>query len=236
MPHPPRAPRPRRARRLLTLAGAVALMVLGIVPAAFAHVTVNPDTATQGGYAALTFRVPNETDSASTTKVQVFFPQAHPLASASVKPHPGWSYQVKTAKLTPPVKTSSGTISRAVSQIVWTADSPDSAIKPGEFDEFEISVGPLPTVKSLTFKALQTYSDGQVVRWIQEGAPGGAEPEHPAPVLSLVPAVAPTDATGATADPAAGDSGGGTALALSIAALVVALGAAGVAVLRRPRG
>ena len=56
---------------------------------AFAHVTVNPKEAAQGGYAKLAFRVPNERDNASTTKLEVNLPADHPFASVSVRPAAG---------------------------------------------------------------------------------------------------------------------------------------------------
>jgi hypothetical protein len=52
-------------------------------------------------------------------------------------------------------------------------------------------------VPQVVFKALQTYSDGTVVRWIDEPTTDGTEPEKPAPVLKLTPAAA-TDAAAAT--------------------------------------
>ena len=39
----------------------------------------------------------------------------------------------------------------------------------------------------MVFKTLQHYSDGEVVRWIQEPQPNAAETERPAPVLKLLP-------------------------------------------------
>jgi uncharacterized protein len=178
-------------------AAAVALSVALAGPA-FAHVTVNPKSAAGGSFGALTFRVPTEKDDASTTKVQVAFPTDHPLASVSVKPVPGWTYQVTKSKLATPIQTDDGPVTDAVSQITWTASSPASAVKPGEFQEFPISAGPLPDSGALSFKALQTYSDGSVVRWIDTQTPGGPEPEHPAPTVSITPAAA-DDATTAAA-------------------------------------
>lgn len=103
--------------------------------AADAHVTVNSPSATQGGYAVLTFRVPTESDTASTTELKVQLPGDHPLASVSVQPHPAWSFTAAKAK------------------------------------------------------AIQTYSDGTVVSWIEVPAAGSsAEPEHPAPTSQLVAA------------------------------------------------
>jgi len=46
-------------------------------------------------------------------------------------------------------------------------------------------VGPLPHADRLLFKTLQHYSDGRVVRWIQEPTPGEEQPPRPAPTLLL---------------------------------------------------
>jgi uncharacterized protein len=149
---------------------------------------------------------------------------------------------VTTAKLAKPIQTDDGPVTTAVTEIAWKADSAASAIKPGEFGEFSIAAEPLPKTTSLRFPALQTYSNGTVVRWIQVAAPGAPEPEHPAPTLSLTPAGTTPEAGTtageshvASAPPAA--SGSGTALTLSIIALVIAvLGvSAGVLALRRGR-
>ena len=130
-----------------------------------------------------------------------------------------------------PVTAHGENITDVVTRIVWTAAA-GNGIKPGEFDEFEVSAGPLPDVETLTFKALQTYADGEVVRWIEEPAAGGHEPEHPAPVLHVAKA-APTASPSASAPTTAvasddDDSGvpGIAALGLSGLALVVAIGSA----------
>lgn len=216
---------------------ATACLVLVAAPG-WAHVTVNPGSASQGGYTALSFRVPNETDSTSTTKVQVFLPQDHPLASVSVKPHPGWQAKVETKRLAKPLTTDDGEVTEGVSSITWTPDRQGDAIKPGEYDEFDISVGPLPEVSSLTFKTLQTYSDGTVVRWIDPpAAEGEPEPEHPAPTLTLVPASdTATDTGSVSGGSATGDDDDGTAttaLVLSIVAVLLGAGALGTSLLRR---
>lgn len=226
-----------RLRRAAYVAlGTLASLCLVLVAApGWAHVSVSPGTAKQGGYTALTFRVPNETDSTATTKVQVYLPEDHPLASVSVKPLAGWHAKVATTKLATPLRTDDGEVTEGVSSITWTPDSEQDAIQPGQYQEFDISVGPLPEVSSLTFKALQTYSDGTVVRWIDPpAAEGQPEPEHPAPTLTLLPASA-----GSSSDPAAsstGDGGDGTAtaaLVLSIVAVLLGAGALGTTLLRR---
>lgn len=168
-------------RTVLTMLAAGAALVLPAT-SALAHVTVNPHEATGGGYAKLAFRVPNERADASTTRLEVNLPADHPFASVSVRPQPGWTYQVDKTTLATPIKVHDNDISEVVSRITWTGGE----IKPGEFNEFEVSVGPLPSdADSVTFKAIQTYSNGEVVRWIEEATPGGSEPERPAPVLKL---------------------------------------------------
>ena len=212
-----------------TAAAAVAAALMFAGPA-LAHVSVNPKEATQGGYTKVTFRVPNETDNADTVKVEVNLPASTPISSVSLKPQPGWTAQAVKSKLATPIKTNDGELTEAITKIIWTADA-DSAIKPGQFQEFDVSLGPLPETDQIVFKALQTYSDGEVVRWIDEPSTTGAELEHPAPVLKLAKkstAAAPTVAPAAVTDaaPAAeggDDSGDGTAVGLGIAGLVLGL-------------
>ncbi len=176
-------------KRSAVVAAAAGLLTLAFAGPASAHVTVNPSTATAGGYAKVSFRVPNESDSASTTKLEVNLPAGQPIASVSVKPIPGWTAVAVKSKLATPIKSHDTEITEAVSKITWTA-AKGSEIKPGEFQEFDVSMGALPESGQLIFKALQTYSDGNVVRWIDEPTTDGTEPDSPAPVLTIVPAAA----------------------------------------------
>ncbi|HLF40956.1 MAG TPA: YcnI family protein [Acidimicrobiia bacterium] len=167
----------------------VPLLALGLVLAlaapAGAHVSVNPREAERGGYAKLAFRVPNERDAAGTTKVEVFFPAEHPLASVNVRPTPGWKYTLEKQRLETPVEREGGDqITEYVSKITWDGGK----VGVGEFQEFEISGGPMPDADQMVFKAVQTYENGEVVRWIEEAAEDAEEPEHPAPVLKLLAA------------------------------------------------
>jgi periplasmic copper chaperone A len=213
------------------LAGAVAAVGIGVGPAS-AHVTVNPREATQGGYAKLAFRVPNERDNASTTKVEVTIPTETAIASVSVRPTPGWTATVERSTLATPLTVHGADVTEAVSKITWTAAA-GSEVKPGQFQEFEVSAGPLPEVERIVFKALQTYSNNEIVRWIEEPpAAGGEEPEHPAPVLKLAkaaptatssPAAAAENANANLAGAVEDTGGGGLATAAGLAGLVAGL-------------
>jgi uncharacterized protein YcnI len=176
----------RPVRPLLLAALTVAVVVLG-ASAAGAHIAVVPDHAPKGGFEILNFSVPNEEQSANTVKVEINVPTKSPIASVSTKPMPGWTIAVDTTKLAKPVQSDDGEVTEAVSRITWTAT--DGGLAPGQFDLFTISAGPLPTNTSkLTFKAIQTYSDGTTVNWIQSTVKGAPEPDHPAPVLTLTKA------------------------------------------------
>jgi uncharacterized protein len=203
---------------------------------AWAHVTVSPSSAPQGAFTSIVFRVPTESDTASTTKVDVHFDMNNPIATVDYQALPGWTTKVTTSKLTKPITDDDGNqVTQAVSEIVWTADSPATAIKPGQFLDFPVELGPLPKTPSIEFKTLQTYSDGSIVRWIDDTPAGGPEPEHPAPVLTLTAAgaagpgaasSAPTVSTAPTA-PAAPSSPGSNSGAITIAIIGALLGLVG---------
>ncbi|SCL59291.1 YcnI family protein [Micromonospora chersina] len=209
----------------LTLA-AVATAVLGLAGPASAHVTVNPTEARQGGYGRFAFRVPNESDTASTTKVEVNLPENAPVGSVSTMPVPGWTVTVEKRKVDPPIEVHGSQLTEAVSKLTWTA-APNGGVKPGEFQEFPVSMGPLPQADRMVFKVLQTYSDGNISRWIEEPTPGGEEPENPAPVLTLTAATASASpvasAPAAAADDDDDDADTGTATAFGVAGLVAGL-------------
>lgn len=160
------------SKRWILSMGAAGALLLALAAPAAAHVTVQPGEAEQGGYGAFAFRVPNERDDAGTVALSVTLPAEHPIRSVRTKPMPGW-----TAAMTKDGET--------VRTITWTA-SPGIRIAPGEYQEFEVSAGPLPAdADALVLPAVQTYDSGEVVAW--DAPPtAGAEPEHPAPVLELV--------------------------------------------------
>ncbi|MFF5334408.1 YcnI family protein [Streptomyces sp. NPDC013181] len=181
--------------RIALAGGVAATTVLMLAGTASAHVSVQPQgEAAKGGYAVINFKVPNERDEASTTKLEVSFPTDHPLASVMPQPVPGWDIEVTKSKLAKPLEMHGKTINEAVSKVTWTSGK----IEPGRFQQFPLSVGQLPEdADQLVFKAIQTYSNKEVVRWIEVPQEGADEPDSPAPVLKLT---APAgDAHGASA-------------------------------------
>ena len=154
-----------------------AIVALLAAPAA-AHVSVSPSEAEQGSFTTLTFQVPNERPDAGTIAVEINMPEDAVIPFVSVKPVPGFEVEVTRRTLDEPVEAESGEITEVVSTITWTG----GPIEPGQFQQFDVSAGPLPDdVDMLEFPALQTYEGGEVVRWIEEVPDGGEEPEHPVP-------------------------------------------------------
>ncbi|MEU4255464.1 YcnI family protein [Streptomyces fradiae] len=231
----------RLPSRLALVGGTAVSSVLLLSSAAYAHVTVQPQgEAAKGGYATVNFKVPNERDGASTVKLEVTLPTDHPLASVMPQPVPGWTVVVEKAKLAKPLDVHGKKITEAPSKITWTASG--SKIEPGRFQQFPVSLGRLPEdTDQLVFKALQTYDNKEVVRWIEEPAEGAAEPDSPAPVLKLAAAAedghhAKTGAAGAAravdenqtkTEAASADVSDTTARVLGVVGILV--GAVGIA-------
>jgi periplasmic copper chaperone A len=217
-------------KRALLALTAVCCAVVWVAAPASAHVTVTAPGATRGGSdQEITFRVPVERN-ADTVGLTVALPTATPIASVDVKPIPGWTHTQKTTKLAEPVKTDDGDITEVVSQISWRAEA-GQGLKPGEYGEFTVIAGQLPDTSSLVFGAVQTYSDGSVVRWNQTAAPGSTlEPDFPAPTLTLS---SPRPAAVTTTVVQRASTTGPTVLA--VIALVVAAAALGIAVVGNAR-
>lgn len=155
-----------------------AFLAIAAPLAASAHVTVGPNQAAAGSFALLNFKVPNESATATTTKIVLSLPQDTPFAYVSYVPVPGWTAQLTTEKLATPITGDDGTITEAVTTVTWTAQ-PGSEITAGQLGVFPLSVGQVPDTGSVAFAVSQVYSDGTVVDWADTTA--GAE--HPAPVL-----------------------------------------------------
>ncbi|MFD1722797.1 YcnI family protein [Amnibacterium endophyticum] len=208
-------------RRLLPAALLTGALVLAAPLAASAHVHVDPEQATAGEATDLAFSVPNEVDSARTTGVRITLPAS--LGDLEPQSIAGWT-----------ARTDGSGTTRAV-EYRATGDG----IGQGATQRFIVRVGDVPAVGSVLLPVEQTYSDGQVVRWDEPTPASGEEPEHPAPTLYVQDSPPAEhddhgggdgeDAAQAEAAPASADLALPTGL--SVAALVVALGALVIGVL-----
>jgi uncharacterized protein YcnI len=220
------------APRRTALVGAVAVLAtLGCAGSASAHIQLNPTVVAPEDPVEFTVVVPSERP-AHTTKVDLKLPDGViPFAYGET---PGWKRTT--------VEAANGSIDR----VVWTG----KLAKDG-YGRFTFLAGTPAKTGTLTWKALQTYDDGTVARWI-----GTPDSESPAPVTRVVAdaprqnaggegteAAAAPSAAGSSADAAApttlaaatdGDGDDWVGRGLGIAALLIALAAVAIAV-RRPR-
>ncbi|HVL94646.1 MAG TPA: YcnI family protein [Solirubrobacteraceae bacterium] len=220
-----------------TILAAAAATVLALPAAAQAHVTIQPRELPAGGFTVINVRVPNERDDASTTKVDVQLPDG--FVFASYQPVPGWKVRLTREKADRPIEIEGERYEEQVARVTISG----GRIAPGQFMDFPLSVrmpdGDAGT--KLTFRALQTYSSGEVVRWI-----GSPDSDEPAPQVTLTAAAghgatAPAAGTAPVERPPAaatgGDDGNGLAVAaLTVGALGLAAGLLALGVARRPRG
>lgn len=222
-----------------TIALAASLAALAVPTAAQAHVSLHPNTLPTGSNATVEVRVPNETDNARVVKVEMLVPSGFTFLLP--QPVPGWKAHVIQEKLAKPITTDDGTVTQQAKEVVWTATK-GGGTPAGEYQGFPIVIGvPGKAGDVLSFKTVQHYSNGSVVRWIQ-----GADGDHPAPTVNVTaaggflqdqsgdagppapgsaPAAGSSTATGGTSTPAAPaativkkETSG-----LSIAALVIGL-------------
>jgi uncharacterized protein len=229
----------RRGRPRTALAGVVLAVALVAPAAARAHISVHPNTVPAGAFATLDVRMPGEQEGAHVTKLDLLLPSG--FTSVDYQNVPGWNVSEVQTKLTKPIQTDNGPVNQEVSQIVWTWTGPLGRVDNGQFIDFPLSVA-IPgdaAGKTLKFKAVQSYSNGQVVRWIE---PSLDDP-NPAPTINVTAKGGVIeDVAGAEAGPEPGQTGaggsagsqashatasGGTSNGLAIAALIV--GALGLA-------
>jgi uncharacterized protein YcnI len=146
---------------------------LALSSVAQAHVTVHPNALPSGAFTVIDVRVPNERPKAATTKVDVQFPSG--ILFISYQAMPGWKAKVIYKKLAKPVTVFGSKITQELDRVVWSGGK----ILPGQFIEFPLSIAvpASPAGTALTFKALQSYSNGEIVRWIGDSAADTPAPQ-----------------------------------------------------------
>jgi uncharacterized protein YcnI len=177
-----------------------------IAPAgAQAHISLHPNTIPAGAFATLDVRVPGEQEGAHVQKVDVLFPPG--FTGVNYENVPGWSTNVIESKLATPIKESGETIDTEVSQLIWTWNGPLGKVDNGQFIDFPLSLT-IPhnaAGKTLEFRTVQAYSNGQLVRWISPSLSA----EHPSPRINITSkGGAIEDIAGDEAGPEAGQTAG----------------------------
>jgi uncharacterized protein YcnI len=168
-----------------------------------AHISLHPNTIPAGAFATLDVRVPGEQAGAYVKQVDVLFP--HGFTGVDYENVAGWKTKVLEAKLASPIEEDGETIDTEVSQIIWTWDGPLGKVEDGQFINLPLSLA-VPadaSGKALEFRTVQTYSNGQVVHWIDPSLTA----EHPSPRINVTAKGGVIeDLAGEEAGPAPGES------------------------------
>jgi uncharacterized protein YcnI len=146
-----------------------AALALGALAApAWAHVQVEADPGSPGATdATLKIMAAGESGTAGTSRLEVVADPAIPADQVTLVTGPsGWT-------LTPGAAGG------------FTLAGP--ALAKGDDANLSVKVKQLPNAPQVTFKVVQTYSDGEVVRWIELTGADGKEPDNPAPIVKLAP-------------------------------------------------
>ncbi|MFJ5778925.1 DUF1775 domain-containing protein [Streptomyces sp. NPDC093094] len=176
-----------RTTRRLGAAAALALTAgLALAGPAAAHAEVEADRAQAlAENVVLGFVSEAESDSAGFTEMRVVLPRGIAPGDVTLVEAPeGWKFTA----------TGDG----------YTVGGPKLPV--GTDAEYKIKVRQLPDAKEVAFKTVETYSDGEISRWIELPGDGGSE--QPAPLLELKPAapgatpVAPSPTASRTASSA----------------------------------
>jgi periplasmic copper chaperone A len=166
------------------IASTVGVLVLLLAAPAAAHVAVSTDNARPGATGTVKIHVPSESDTADTVKIELRLPEG--FAFVGGKPAKGW-----TASADGNIVTIEG-----------------GTIPPGGEQDFRIRIQNGREAGEHVFPAIQTYSDGERVRWT--GAEGS---DAPAAVMTVAgkpvkqPADPPQSETSAPPAPASEPEG-----------------------------
>ncbi|MEN9407139.1 MAG: hypothetical protein RLZZ455_355 [Candidatus Parcubacteria bacterium] len=128
------------------------VLVLFLITPASAHVTVKPNQAGIGAFQTFTIGVPNEKDN-PTISLRLVIPEGLEYVTPNVKQ--GWLIDTK--------KSAEGEEVR-ITEISWTGGE----IPTGQRDEFLFSAKVPSEKKTLSWKAYQTYQNGDIVSWDQD--------------------------------------------------------------------
>jgi periplasmic copper chaperone A len=215
---------------LSMLALLICLLVLTMPAGAAAHIRVQPEEVEAGAYTVLQVNVPNESRDLATTKVVLEFPPG--FTYALHRPVAGWSADVKMTKAAKSI-IGGQSVPAGVGRVTWTARQRGAEIQPEQFEEFPIAVEvPETAGDRITFKAMQTYENGDVVRWV-----GGPNSQEPAPQLLVTAAAEEQGAAvgdDATAEEDSGDESDGLVI-LALILGILGLLAGVTALVRSPR-
>jgi periplasmic copper chaperone A len=129
-----------------------------LTTSAFSHVTLDQQQVETGAYYKATLRVGHGCEGLPTTSLRVQLPAG--FQGAKPMPKTGWTVQTTLAKLPTPYDNHGKPVTEDVTEIVWTANSPASALPDSQYDEFVLRGRVTMPAGAAWFKVTQLCKDG----------------------------------------------------------------------------
>lgn len=155
-----------------------------LATSANAHVTLEVQEATAGGFYKATLKVPHGCDGQPMVKMRVQVPDG--VTNVKPQPKPGWKVATVKGKLNTPYDDGHGKmITEGIREVAWS----NGRLPDDQYDEFAMQVR-LPDAPNTTlyFLVVQECPKG-VNRWIEipETGKTSRDLKQPAPALRLKP-------------------------------------------------
>ncbi|HEY1181000.1 MAG TPA: YcnI family protein [Rhodocyclaceae bacterium] len=125
-----------------------------------AHVVLDNKTAPAGSYYRGALRVGHGCEGAPVRQVVVTIPEG--VQGAKPMPKAGWKIDIERHTLTRPYTSHGRTVTEDVSEIRWTARSPDDYLPDSYFDEFVVFAKLPETPGTLYWKVSQICEQGRI--------------------------------------------------------------------------
>lgn len=167
-----------------------AAALLAGTSSAFSHVSLADASAPAGSTYRATLRVGHGCGVSPTLAIKVFMPAG--FQGAKPMPKAGWTLAVVKTKLAQPYDNHGTPVTEDVSEITWTASSPEFWLPDAHYDEF-VFRGGLPVQEgALWFKVVQSCETGRT-EWTEIPASGTQTKglDSPAALLNVVEAAPP---------------------------------------------
>ena len=152
-------------------AAALVGLSLGYSQMSLSHVVLAEPAALAGTSYRAALRVGHGCGDSPTTEMRVEIP-AH-FRGAKPMPKTGWKLTTYKTALAKPYDSHGRQVTEDVSEIVWTATSPEHWLADAHYDEFVFRGGLAPVAGPMWFKVVQTCAQGSN-RWIEVPASGSA--------------------------------------------------------------
>lgn len=160
----------------------VAANVFAFASGVQAHIVLDNPSAVAGSYYRGALKVGHGCSGSPVKQVIVNIPEG--VQGAKPMPKAGWQIEIRRKPLTKPYVSHGRTVTEDVSEISWTARTPDDYLQDVHYDEFVVSAK-LPEVPGkLYWKTSQVCEQGRI-DWYDVPADGAAKPKSPAAVLEI---------------------------------------------------